>query len=212
MIFGKIDYLNLLPFHIFIKRYMNSSRLHTSIQFKKGVPSQINHAFRNRRIDAAFVSSVESKKYRCLDLGIVANKEVLSVLLIPNDEHIEDQASATSNRLAKKLGLKGQVLIGDAALKYQLQHDDAIDLAELWYKKHQLPFVFATLCYHHKGDYLERLSKRFLRRKVPIPYYLLKKASEKSGVSMHDIRHYLTKISYEVTPQAKRSLYKFLKK
>ena len=82
MIFGKIDYLNLLPFHVFIKRYMNNSRLHTSINFKKGVPSQINHAFKKRRVDAAFVSSVETSKYKSLNVGIVAKKEVLSVLLL----------------------------------------------------------------------------------------------------------------------------------
>ncbi len=211
MIFGKIDYLNLLPFHIFIKRYMNNSRLHTTINFKKGVPSQINAAFKKRRIDAAFVSSVETAKYKSLNIGIVAKKEVLSVLLIPNETLKKDTASATSNQLAKVLGLKGQVLIGDAALNYQLNHDDAIDLAKLWYEKHHLPFVFAKLCYHKKTAYLEKLSQKFLRKRVKIPYYLLLKASRQSGVSMKDIKHYLTKISYEIDAPAQKSLRKFLK-
>ncbi len=212
MIFGKIDYLNLLPFHIFIKRYIRSSRLHTTINFKKGVPSEINHAFKMRRVDAAFISSVHTAGCKSLDLGIVAKKEVLSVVIIPDETHQDDKASATSNQLARKLNLKGKVLIGDAALKYQLEHGNGIDLAKVWYDKHRKPFVFAKLCYHHKGAYLEKLAKKFLEKKVRIPHYILKKASKQTGVSMQDIRYYLTKISYDVDTKAQRSLYKFLKK
>lgn len=211
MIFGKIEYLNLLPFHIFIKRYMRSSRLHTTINFKKGVPSQINHAFKMRRVDAAFISSVQASGYKSIDLGIVAKKEVLSVIIIPDQPHQDDTASATSNQLARKLNLKGKVLIGDAALKYQLEHGNGIDLAKVWYDRHRQPFVFAKLCYHHKGEYLQKLSKRFLDKKVRIPHYILKKASKDTGIAMQDIRYYLTKISYDVDTKAQRSLYKFLK-
>lgn len=181
------------------------------VHYKKGVPSEINKAFKKRRIDAAFVSSVEAVKYPCIDLGIVAKKEVLSVLVIPGEDQ-EDKASATSNVLARRLNVKGKVLIGDAALKHQLSVNNGIDLAKLWYDKHHLPFVFARLCYHKKGLYLKKLSRNFLHEKVNIPQYLLRKASKESGVSVTDIRYYLTKISYEIDPHAKKSLKKFLKK
>ncbi len=209
MIFGKIDYLNLLPFHVFIKRHMRSSRLHSTIHYKKGVPSQINAAFKKRRVDAAFISSIESKKYNCLDLGIVAKKEVLSVLLIPGEEQ-KDAASASSNALAQKLGLKGRVLIGDAALRYYLSHQDAVDMASVWYEKHRLPFVFARLCFHKKGCYLKKLGREFLKHPTKIPYYQLKKASQKSGIPVKDIQFYLTKISYHIDPHGKKALKKFL--
>lgn len=211
MIFGKINYLNLLPFHIFIKRYMKHSQQKSMIHYKKGIPSEINKAFKQRRIDAAFVSSVETTKYKCIDLGIVAKKEVLSVLVIPGDVQ-EDKASATSNVLASHLGIKGQVLIGDAALRYHLEFNNGIDLAKVWNEKYHLPFVFARLCYHKKALYLKRLSRTFLNKKVKIPQYLLRKASLETGVNVKDIQYYLSKISYEIDPHAQKSLKKFLKK
>lgn len=210
MIFGKIDYLNLLPFHVFIKRDARSLRLHASIHYKRGVPSQINHAFRNRHVDAAFISSVESIGHRCIDLGIVAKKEVQSVLLIPGKPK-DDSASATSNALAKQLKLEGEVIIGDRALRHFLSHDDAIDMAQLWHEKTGLPFVFARLCYHKRGCQLKALGRRFTKARVKIPYYILKQASRNSGVAVGDIKNYLTKISYTVDPKAKRALKKFLR-
>jgi chorismate dehydratase len=210
MIFGKIDYLNLLPFHVFMKSYMRHSRFKSTINHKKGVPSQINKAFKQRRVDAAFVSSVQANHYNCVGLGIIAKKEVLSVLVIPGRDQ-KDTASATSNALADMLGVKGQVLIGDKALAYQLDHDDGIDLAKLWNEKYHLPFVFATLCYHKQGPYLKKVSKAFSKREVKIPYYLLKQASQKTGISMRDIKYYLTKISYNMDTKSKHSLKKFIK-
>ena len=63
MVFGKIEYLNLLPFHVFMKRYA-SSQAKAIMEHKKGVPAKINEAFINRRVDAAFISSIAAKKYR----------------------------------------------------------------------------------------------------------------------------------------------------
>ena len=211
MIFGKINYLNLLPFHIFIKKYMKHSQQKSMVHYKKGVPSEVNKAFKQRRVDAAFVSSVETKKYQSIDLGIVAKKEVLSVLVIPGEMQ-DDKASATSNVLARRLGVKGRVLIGDAALKHHLEFHNGVDLAKLWHDKHRLPFVFAKLCYHKKGLYLKKLSRTFLNKEIKIPQYLLKKASLETGIAVKDISYYLSKISYEIDPHAKRSLKKFLKK
>ena len=209
MIFGKIDYLNLLPFNVFIKRHMRSLRLHSSIHYKKGTPSQINSAFKRRKVDAAFISSIESKKYHCLDLGIVAQKEVMSVLVLPGIDK-PDSASATSNVLAKQLNLQGEVIIGDRALKHYLKTKEGIDLAQVWYDKHKLPFVFARLCSHKRRCSLNKLAKKFKSDHVKIPYYLIKKASVESDISIQDIHHYLTKISYSLSYKEKKSLKKFL--
>ncbi|MCK4875310.1 MAG: hypothetical protein KAS26_05630, partial [Sulfurimonas sp.] len=127
MVFGKIEYLNLLPFHVFMKRFTKSSQQSMSMHYQRGVPSKINEKFLSRRIDAAFISSISAKKYQNVDLGIIAKKEVLSVLVIPHVKDISDTESATSNVLAKVLDIKGEVLIGDKALKYYLQGKPHVD-------------------------------------------------------------------------------------
>lgn len=211
MIFGKIEYLNLLPFHVFMKRYVKSSQQQQSLHYKRGVPSQINQAFKTRRVDAAFVSSIASRRCKCLDLGIVSRKEVKSVLLVPGRDR-SDTESATSNVLAKVLGLKGQVIIGDKALKYYLDssNEKAIDLAQLWYHRQGLPFVFARLCYHGRPKKYQTLSKRFLRTKHKIPQYILEASSKKTQIDKKDILEYLTLIDYKLDAYAILSLKRFL--
>ena len=74
MVFGKIDYLNLLPFYVFMKRYTKSTRLQMSLHYKKGVPSKLNRDFAARRIDAAFISSITARHAKSVNVGIVARK------------------------------------------------------------------------------------------------------------------------------------------
>lgn len=209
MIFAKIDYLNLLPFNVFLKRFNRSLHKNMIANYKSNVPSAINKRFQAKRADAAFISSIKSKKYKKSKLGIIAKREVLSVLLIPKEEHIEDKASQTSNALAKILKLKGEVIIGDNALKYYLCHDEYIDLAQKWHETHHLPFVFAVLCYHNSDQEIKDIEKNFLKQKNKIPAYLLKKAAAKTGISEKDILRYLTKISYKIDKKASMGLRKF---
>ena len=51
MLLGKIDYLNLLPFHVFLKSLPLPSYVKKSIEFKKGVPSKLCADLYNCRID-----------------------------------------------------------------------------------------------------------------------------------------------------------------
>lgn len=121
LIFGKIDYLNLLPLHIFLKKSPLPNAFKAAMEHKKGVPSKLNTALRFRRIDAAVISSFESRKrrYKKLDMGICAFKSVRSVL-VKRGEDLDDKASASSNALKKVLKIKGEVIIGDRALKVWL--------------------------------------------------------------------------------------------
>lgn len=210
MLFGKIEYLNLLPFHLFMKRYSRSSRHYMSFNYKKGVPSKINADYAARRVDAAFISSIKARHERHVDLGIIAKKEVLSVLLIASETHTEDRESATSNILAKVLGLQGKVLIGDKALRHYLKGDErATDLAKAWHDQYHLPFVFALLCYHQHDQEIKKLSKAFKKQRRKIPQYILHQASGRSGIAPKDIQKYLTYISYELDSKAKAGLRKF---
>lgn len=193
-----------------MKRYASPLRYSQITNHTKGVPSKINDAFASRRVDAAFISSIKATKYTYAPLGIIAKKEVQSVLLIPSVKAETDTASATSNVLSKVLHVKGKVLIGDRALLHYLSGKEAIDLAALWYEKYQLPFVFALLCHHSHKRYMAKMSRTFLKQKIRIPQYLLKQASLKTGVSPNHILKYLTYISYDLDASAKKGLKKFL--
>jgi len=199
MIFGKIDYLNLLPFHTFMKKSYNA-------RYKYGVPSYINNEFLSKRVDGAFISSIKAKKHNYLNLGIIAKKEVLSVLVIPNTLNKIDSDSATSNKLAQILDIKGEVIIGDKALKYYLENNNYIDLAEQWNKKYNLPFVFALLCFHNNKNLYKNIEKNFLKRQIKIPQYILKQASKKTKIEKKEILNYLNYISYDLNYKAKKGL------
>jgi chorismate dehydratase len=209
VLFGSISYLNLLPFQVFLKRYISNNAASMSYNHNHAVPSAINKALKRRSIHAAFISSIESRKCKCTDLGIIAHKKVYSVLLLEG-ENQTDPASATSNQLAKVLDLQGQVLIGDTALKHYLDGGEGIDLAEAWYDKTNLPFVFARLCYNKHGKSIEKLAKRFAKSKVKIPQYILKREAKKRGITPKELTWYLDHIYYEMDWKAKRSLKKFL--
>jgi chorismate dehydratase len=211
MVFGKIEYLNLLPFHIFMKRFTKSTQQSMSMEYKKGVPADVNKQFLQKRVDAAFISSIKAKNHSHINLGIIAKKEVLSVLTIPHTNNTTDKESATSNILAQILKVNGKVLIGDKALKYYLQNSNYTDLAQLWHKKYKLPFVFALLCYHKDKQLYKRIEKNFLKHNIKIPQYILKKASKRTDIETKEILNYLKYISYKLDTKAKLGLKTFLK-
>ncbi|MGB5868131.1 MAG: MqnA/MqnD/SBP family protein [Arcobacteraceae bacterium] len=212
MIFAKIDFINLLPLHVFIKKNLSSTQRKQIIEYKKSYPSAINKKFRQRKVDAAVISSIASRRAKTtLDLGIVAKGAVTSVLVRPGS-YKKDFQSDTSNALAKVLGIEGEVIIGDKAL-YQFHNSDEefIDLSSEWEKKYNLPFVFARLCVNKHEKYLKKLSNDFVNTKVFIPQYILEKYAKNSGLTKKQIKEYLTKIHYQIGEKEKRSLKLFLK-
>jgi chorismate dehydratase len=210
VLFGSINYLNLLPFQLFLKRHLPSNASKMSFRYKRAVPSKINQDFRRKKVHAAFVSSVVSKKNRCTDLGIIAEKKVYSVLLLEG-ENATDPASETSNALARILNLQGKVIIGDAALKHYLTHQEGLDLAEAWYEKTKLPFVFARLCYNNHIQAIQKLAHRFAKSKIQIPQYILKQEARKRGITPKELLWYLEHIKYKMDYRSKRALKRFLK-
>jgi len=209
MVFGKIEYLNLLPFHVFMKRFTSSTQQNMSMNYYKGVPANINAKFLSHKVDAAFISSIQARQHRHVGLGIIAKKEVLSVLVIPHANNTTDKESATSNVLARVLDVQGEVIIGDKALKYYLKNNVFIDLAKEWNDRHSLPFVFALLCYHKDKRKYKKIEKEFLKQKVKIPQYILKEAGKKTDIKPKEILNYLKYISYKLDNKAKLGLKKF---
>ena len=213
MLFGKIDFINLLPFHIFLKRAPLQNALKQSINYKKGTPSALNHQLKRRKIDAAVISSIEStrKSYKTIDMGIVAKKHVTSVL-VKKGVYQKDPASATSNALAKVLGVEGEVIIGDRALRaYLAAPHEYVDLAKLWNEKTGLPFVFARLSVNKDHHFYRRLAQNFLRHKIRIPHYILEAYAKERHIPAKEILSYLTLISYTLGFKEKKALKRFIK-
>ncbi|OCL89656.1 MqnA/MqnD/SBP family protein [Arcobacter porcinus] len=217
MIFSKIDFINLLPFHIYIKKNIKSNQLRASIEYKKSYPSIITNNFKKRKVHSAFISSIGSKNEKFLDFGIIARDYVDSVFILPNRKAKDDFQSKTSNALAKVLDLEGEVIIGDKALKFYLANkkkdnpEEIIDLAKAWQNKFNLPFVFATLCYNKYENRLKNITKKFDKKRVKIPQYILEIYSKRSGIAKNDILNYLQRIDYDITYKEKRALKLFLK-
>ncbi len=182
-----------------------------AFNYKRDVPSKINSALRRRKINAGFISSIESHRYRCSNLGIIANRAVYSVFVIDGENKM-DMESATSNLLASILNLKGEVIIGDKALKYYLDGGKGIDLATEWYKKTSLPFVFARLCYNCYSKNIKKIEKNFLKQPIKIPHYILKREAKKRGITPKELLWYLKFIKYKIDYKSAKSLKLFLKK
>ena len=211
MIFGSISYLNLLPFQVFLKRAVPNSQFKQSIRYRRDVPSRINRAFKKQAVNAAFISSIASSKCRCTDLGIIADGPVYSVFVIPGENEI-DRESASSNVLARILGLHGKIIIGDKALQYFLSGGEGIDLALQWKKETGLPFVFARLCYNNYEREIKSLAADFAKQRIRIPQTILKKEAKKRGITPKELLWYLDHIQYKMDHRAKKSLKLFLKK
>ena len=194
-----------------MKRYIKHSGVKMGMQYRKNVPSQINKALKKRQIDAGFISSIESPKYKCTNLGIIANKAVYSVFVLKG-ENKKDNESATSNYLAKVLNVEGQVLIGDKALKYYLDGGEGIDLATAWYQQTKLPFVFGRLCYTCHDKLIENIAKNFIKKPIKIPQYILKREAQKRAISPSQLLWYLKHIEYNISHKSQKSLKMFLKK
>jgi len=215
LVFGKIDYINLLPLHIYLKRYPLPQGFKQVMRHKAGVPSKLNQDLYYRRIDGAVISSVESKrkKYKNLDLGICSHKKVLSVLVQKKTKNAADPHSASSNALASLLGQKGKVIIGDEALRLYFKDKTAfVDLCELWHSKTGLPFVFGRFsCTKNKTLYAG-IFKNFSKRKIKIPQYILEKYAKTRSLEPGHIKYYLNEIIYyKIGAKERKSLKLFFK-
>lgn len=218
MRFGKIDYLNLLPFEVFVRSYPKPSHFQLFYNKKKSYPAKLNREFLFGRIDAGFVSSItalraKKEHFKASRVGIVARKEVLSVICLPKESG-EDYQSATSNALLKVLGLKGRVLIGDRALLEVLKQKrekrrDYIDLGKFWVKREHLPFVFGRLCIKKNHIFYQKLIQAFYKKRVRIPHFWLVKAAHKSGISKQEILSYLQVLSYKIDKKANFGVKRF---
>ena len=210
MIIGQIDYLNLLPFDVFVKSY--DSSLYFRMKRHRSYPAKINRLFLTRRVHAGFVSSIITQKQHKHNMGIVAYKKVQSVLIKRQNTHeiSADPHSQTSNVLANILSLKGEVIIGDRALRARNQNDYD-DMATLWYQRYKLPFVFAVFCSNHYHHLYQKITKLFVKNHPKIPQYILARYANQSQIAPSAIRAYLRNIHYHIGIKERKALYKFFR-
>ena len=211
MRFGKISYLNLVPFDIFIKKYPALSSFKLFINHHKNYPAKLNKEFLFKRIDAGFISSIAGINAKKTKSAIIAYGEVWSVIAIKSDNKFDYQ-SASSNALSIILKIDGEILIGDRALKYKLGHKldkDYIDLGLEWYKKYRLPFVFGLLCCNKFEKFYNNISKSFNNQNTKIPQYILKDYENLTKIKKDNIKEYLKHIHYKVSNKSKISLNRF---
>ena len=211
MRFGKIDYLNLAPFDIFIKRYPAQSAFKLFINHHKNYPARLNKEFLFKRIDAGFISSIAGMKAKKTKSAIISYGEVWSVIAIKSDNKFDYQ-SASSNALSIILKIDGEILIGDRALRYKLGHTlerDYIDLGLEWYKRYRLPFVFGLLCCNRFERFYNKLSRAFNNQNIKIPHYIMQEYENLTNIKKDDIKAYLRHIHYKVSNKPKTSLKRF---
>jgi chorismate dehydratase len=213
LIFGSISYINLLPFQIFLKKFIKNTQIKQIILYRKSFPSQINRYFNSRRIDVAFISSIKSRKKKCTKVGIISYKNVYSVFILPKESK-DDIESDSSNMLAKILHLNGEVIIGDKALKLYLNGGllEGKDLSLEWYNRTTLPFVFARLCYNSYGRRVKEIADKFSKRRVKIPQYYLNRVAKEKEILPKDINWYLEHINYKIGWKEEKALKLFFKK
>ncbi|WP_163563793.1 MqnA/MqnD/SBP family protein [Helicobacter suis] len=212
MRFGKIDYLNLLPFDVFIKAYPTPSHFKQFLNHKKTYPAKLNRDFLFKRIDAGFISSIAGfnswRKRQVTPCGIIGEKQVLSVLVVQTAPKMDSQSN-TSNALCQVLGLKGQVLIGDKALRFYYKEGnkaDFIDMATCWYQKRRLPFVFGRFCFQSHNSFYQTLARAFYAKKIKIPFYILEQRARASQLKRLQILEYLKHIKYRLRAKEEFSL------
>ena len=305
MRFGKIQYLNLIPFDVFLKSYPIPTRYKSAAFANRSYPSKLNQSFLFHRIDAGFISTIAGctahRKQRGTQAGIVAKGAVWSVLSLESnggsalgshsgdfvdfratadhqsssalkstksptsttaiprileennqaksgkskhpleslfskvdssvDYHADfqsarnddkkvdsspqaqpprkDYQSDTSNALSTILGLQGRVLIGDRALQYRFSGGKAIDMGQVWWEKHRLPFVFGRLCYNKHAHFYANIARAFVKKRAKIPHYILQARAKACGIPSAYIREYLTHIHYHIQAKERAGLERF---
>ncbi|WP_317371131.1 MqnA/MqnD/SBP family protein [Helicobacter canis] len=121
----------------------------------------------------------------------------------------KDYQSDTSNALSTILGLQGRVLIGDRALQYRFSGGKAIDMGQMWWEKHRLPFVFGRLCYNKHAHFYANIARAFVKKRAKIPHYILQARAKACGIPSAYIREYLTHIHYHIQAKERAGLERF---
>ena len=121
----------------------------------------------------------------------------------------KDYQSNTSNALSTILGLQGRVLIGDRALQYRFSGGKAIDMGQVWWEKHRLPFVFGRLCCNKHARFYANIARAFVKKRVKIPHYILQARAKACGIPSAYIREYLTHIHYHIRAKERLGLERF---
>ncbi|MBR2494245.1 MqnA/MqnD/SBP family protein [Helicobacter sp.] len=107
MRFGKIQYLNLMPFDVFLRSCPIPTRYKSAAFANRSYPSRLNQSFLFHRIDAGFISTIAGytahRKQRGTQAGIVAKGAVWSVLSLEEEDQVTQSHKVDSINGAQTL-------------------------------------------------------------------------------------------------------------
>ena len=113
MRFGKIQYLNLVPFDVFLKSYPLHSRFKLAAFARKSYPAKLNQSFFFRRIDAGFISTIAGykshQKRKATCAGIIAKGAVWSVLAIDVESSLKPPLDSSTKVARAAISAKASV-------------------------------------------------------------------------------------------------------
>ncbi|MBX7156785.1 MAG: menaquinone biosynthesis protein [Verrucomicrobiae bacterium] len=194
------------------------------------VPSRLAECLRRGELDAALVPILEVLEWPNYEIvegcAIGSEREVKSVFLTyPLHEKVRiatDIESKTSVALAKIIlekdlnfkaqwvepeeKFEAQLMIGDRALNFRKNYPQTpvLDLAQAWYQKRQLPFVFAVWAIRSEFQEKQALAERLRETKEKGV-----KQVEKYTASIEEEIYLKKNISYELGVLEKKAILRF---
>jgi len=225
---GRISYVNMAPLFF---------ALDADVEEVSGVPTELNQALLDGRVDLAPISSIEYARHAA-ELQILprvcvsSEGAVDSIQLVTRMQFNQVRTvavtpeSATSVVLTRILLPKAEILplgmeadakllIGDAALHSAYEDPTPhFDLGRLWLEKTGLPMVFAVWAAPEPVAEglveLEHALVASVRLARSEPELLARKASELYGYPPGFLARYFEKLRYSFGPRERAGLYTFL--
>ena len=225
---GRISYVNMAPLFF---------ALDADVEEVSGVPTELNQALLDGRVDLAPISSIEwarhADRLRLLPRLCVSSEGAVDSIQLVSRWPLEQvrrvavtPESATSVVLTKVLLPEAEhvplgedadatLLIGDAALKSAFENPTPhYDLGRLWLERTGLPMVFAVWAAPDPAPAglaeLENALVDSVRRARAEPEQLAQRASETYGYPPGFLARYFEKLRYSFGPRERAGLYTFL--
>jgi chorismate dehydratase len=225
---GRISYLNMAPvFH----------RLEADVEEVRGVPTELNAALLDGRVDVAPISSIEwarnARELRLLRRLCVSSEGAIGSIQLVSEVSFSDirriavtPESATSVVLAKVLlpyadqvpleeDADARLLIGDAALRSAFEDPTPhYDLGRLWLERTGLPMVFAVwACPDPPPEGMLELEEALVasvKRARREAVELARRAAEEYGYPAGWAARYFEQLRYSFGPRERSGLRHFL--
>jgi chorismate dehydratase len=224
---GRISYVNMAPLFF---------RLDADVEEVVGVPTELNRALLDGRVDLAPISSIEYARHagrlRILPRLCVSSEGAVDSIQLVSRAPLDSirsvavtPESATSVALVRVLlpeaehvplggGADAKLLIGDAALQSTFEDPTPhYDLGRLWLERTGLPMVYAVFaCSDPAPEGVAELEAALVEAHGTArarPEELAREASERYGYPPGFLARYFEKLRYRFGPRERAGLLTF---